>query len=131
MKKIMALALVLMGLLGLSGCSGQDKMEFMGLSSRLISVNPEEKTVVVEIQNTEKDGNDFKWSSLQGVPVTLDCTDVPVLYCDNETHEFKDISISDLVEGDELLLNIKREELEKAKEGPVHVKQIQLSTQRL
>ena len=65
--------------------------------------------------------------------VLWNVTEIPIIYCDYESGEVTDISVEDIVVGDEIIIGIRDSEIKKLQNGENTVKaeQIQLSTQRL
>ena len=71
-----------------------------------------------------------------GKKCIIDCSKVPMMYCNYETDETKSINFEDLQVNDEVLLGIRDSEIEKAKSeddsvSRIKVEQVQLATQRL
>ncbi len=126
MKKTAVLLLSLVVLLAFVSCGVPPKeAEVLGINAVIAQIDNEHKTITVEQDDTE---GFFKEET------TLDCSGVPVFYCNYKTEEVKSLSLEDLKIGDEILLNIRKSELatlHNGGEGLLKVEQIQLGTQRL
>ena len=124
MKKIMAVMAVLLLLCSLLGCSKETDVLHMGINAVVLGVDLEKNTVMVA-DPAEEDvfgeacvlvGND---------------ADFEMIYCDFDSQDVRQIELRDLMTGDEITVNVYESELQNAGAGTVHVRQIQLMTQRL
>ena len=115
--------------LHLVACGNQQKEDTLRLGINVIITNIDttNKTITV------KDGDN---ENILGKKCIIDCSKIPIMYCDNETDETKSIDFEDLQVNDEVFLGIRDSEIEKAKSednsvSRIKVEQIQLATQRL
>lgn len=114
-------------LFALLGCQ-KEEIIHAGLNAELLQVDPEHNRIQVrDIDESQ---------ALFGEACTLDCSDAlkkfRVFYVNYKTHEFIELSLSDLQPGDHLILWISGSELEKLAEGETpSLYEIQLGTQRL
>lgn len=89
--------------------------------------------VVTEVQEDTITVKDAEESDVFGDECIVECNGIPIIYCDYESGEVTDISVEDIVVGDEIIIGIRDSEIKKLQNGENTVKaeQIQLSTQRL
>lgn len=128
-KKIIAIFCTCICVLSLVACGNQQKEDTLRLGIHVIitEIDTTNKTITV------KDGDN---EDILGKKCTIDCSEVPIMYCNNETDETKSIDFEDLQVNDEVLLGIRDSEIEKAKSeensvSRIKVEQVQLATQRL
>lgn len=122
-------ALVLLLLILATGCGSYSQEDFLhvGLNAVITRIDTENQVLTVKDPADEKiflDGSFVR------------CEGCPVIYCNYDTQELKDIAFEDLQTGDSVLLQIRDSELQALKnctDGPrrVSATQIQLGTQRL
>ena len=129
MKKIIAIFCTCICVLSLVACGSQQKEDTLRLGIHVIitEIDTTNKTITV------KDGDN---EDILGKKCIIDCSKVPIMYCDDETDETKSIDFEDLQVNDEILLGIRDSEIEKAKSeddsvSRIKVEQVQLVTQRL
>ena len=129
MKKIIAIFYACICVLSLIACGNQQKEDTLRLGIHVIvtEIDTTNKTITV------KDGAD---EDILGKKCIIDCSKIPIMYCDDETDETKSIDFEDLQVNDEVLLGIRDSEIEKAKSeensvSRIKVEQVQLATQRL
>jgi hypothetical protein len=125
MKKILALALVIVCALALSACKEEDVLH-LGLNAEIVAIDAETQTLYVA---------DYGEEEVFGEECAIDCR-VPeekqnIIYVDYTTHELSDISFADLVVGDKITVNAYESQLSQIDDGLIAVEQIQLATQRL
>ena len=65
----------------------------------------------------------------------IDCSKIPMIYCNYETQDIVDITLDDLQVGDEIILTIRSSEIENLQKeddnkAKMAVEQLQLGTQR-
>ena len=96
-------------------------------------VNLTANAVVTEIQDNTITVKDAEESDVFGDECIVECNGIPIIYCDYESGEVTDISVEDIVVGDEIIIGIRDSEIKKLQNGENTVKaaQIQLLTQRL
>ena len=129
MKKIIAIFGICICVLSLVVCGSQQKEDTLRLGIHVIitEIDTTNKTITV------KDGDN---EDILGKKCIIDCSKVPIMYCDDETDETKSIDFEDLQVNDEVLLGIRDSEIEKEKSeddsvSRIKVEQVQLATQRL
>lgn len=127
-KSVLFPALILgIVLFALLGCQ-KEEIIHAGLNAELLQINSEHNRIQVRDINGER--------SLFGENCALDCSDAlkksRVFYVNYKTGEFIELSLSDLLPVDHLILWISETELEKLTEGETpSLYEIQLGTQRL
>ena len=129
MKKLILIFSLCICILGLTACENQQQEDVLhlGVNAIITEIDTASKTITV------KDSDD---NGVLGSECTLECSKVPMIYCDYDTGEVDFISFEDLQIDDEILLGIRSSEIEKAKCQSdniieIKVEQIQLATQRL
>ena len=129
MKKLILIFSLCICILGLTACENQQQEDVLhlGVNAIITEIDTASKTITV------KDSDD---NGVLGSECTLECSKVPMIYCDYDTGEVDFISFEDLQIDDEILLGIRSSEIEKAKIQSdniieIKVEQIQLATQRL
>lgn len=129
LKKIITVFCVCICVLSLAACGNQQKDDTLRLGINVIitKIDTTNKTITV------KDGDN---EDVLGKKCIIDCSKIPIMYCNYETNETKSIDFGDLQVNDEVLLGIRDSEIEKAKSeddsvSRIKVEQIQLATQRL
>ena len=128
-EKIIAIFGICICVLSLVACGNQQKEDTLRLGIHVIitEIDTTNKTITV------KDGDN---EDILGKKCIIDCSKVPIMYCDYETDETKSIDFEDLQVNDEVLLGIRDSEIEKGKSeddsvSRIKVEQVQLATQRL
>ena len=71
-----------------------------------------------------------------GEDCLIDCSQIPMIYCNYDTQDMVDITLDDLQVGDEIILTIRSSEIENLQKeddnkGKIAVEQLQLGTQRI
>lgn len=129
MKKLILIFSLCICILGLTACENQQQEDVLhlGVNAIITEIDTASKTITV------KDSDD---NGVLGSECTLECSKVPMIYCNYDTGEVDFISFEDLQIDDEILLGIRSSEIEKAKSQSdniieIKVEQIQLATQRL
>lgn len=129
LKKIIAIFYTCICVLSLVACGNQQKEDALRLGIHVIitEIDTTNKTITV------KDGDN---EDILGKKCIIDCSKIPIMYCDDETDETESIDFEDLQVNDEVLLGIRDSEIEKEKSeddsvSRIKVEQVQLATQRL
>ena len=83
--------------------------------------------------NAVKDGAE---EGILGKNCLIDCSSIPMIYCDYDTGQVVSISFEDLQVQDEIIFSIRNSEIENSKDEDdnartLKVEQLQLSTQRM
>ena len=127
MKKVLAMALVVICLCGLSGCSQKnDDVLHLGLNATIIEIDTENHILYVS-----DSGNEQVFSGRRAIDCTELIEDEEIIYVDYETHELSVIQFSDLLVGDAVIINAYEKYLGDPLSETLKVEQIQLGTQRL
>lgn len=124
MKRFIWMVLLLCPLLASCGASEEDSL-CLGVDAVITQVDLDQRTVTVKDPGEE---------GVFGEACLVRCEDAPVLYCAYDTQEIRELSLEDLMVGDEILLGIRATELEALRSGGeavVTARQIQLGTQRI
>ena len=121
-KMIMALCIFICAFT-LVACSGQQTNEplTLGVNAIITEIDKENKII------TTKDS---------GEDCLIDCSKIPMIYCNYDTQDVIDITLDDLQVGDEIILTIRSSEIENLQKeddnkAKIAVEQLQLGTQRI
>lgn len=121
-KRIMTLCMFICAFT-LVACSGQQTNESLtlGVNAIITEIDKENKII------TTKDS---------GEDCLIDCSKIPMIYCNYDTQDVVDITLDDLQVGDEIILTIRSSEIENLQKeddnkGKIAVEQLQLGTQRI
>ena len=71
-----------------------------------------------------------------GYDCLIDCSQIPMIYCNYDTQDVVDITLDDLQVGDEIILTIRSSEIENLQKeddnkAKIAVEQLQIGTQRI
>ena len=113
-------------LLSLSGCGSLKDDSLLIVNAVITEVDAAKKTITV------KDDAD---ESTLGEGCLLDCSSVPMVYCDFATQKVTKISFEELQVNDRVVVSIRSSEMESFRSGSggentIKVEQLQLYTQR-
>ena len=113
-------------LLSLSGCGPLKDDTLLTVNAVITEVDTEKQTITVK--------DDVDESTL-GEECLLDCSSVPMAYCDFATQKVTKISFEDLQVNDKVIVSIRSSEMESFRSGgggenTIKVEQLQLYTQR-
>lgn len=129
MKKFIAVFSICVCILALAACGNQQTEDMLHLGV---------KVIITEIDTTNKiiTVKDSDGENILGGKCNIDCSNIPMIYCDYDTGELKSVCFEDLQVNDEILLGIYSSEIQKVKSeddnlSKIEVRQIQLGTQRL
>ena len=121
-KMIMALCIFICAFT-LVACSGQQTNEplTLGVNAIITEIDKENKII------TTKDS---------GEDCLIDCSKIPMIYCNYDTQDVVDITLDDLQVGDEIILTIRSSEIENLQKeddnkAKIAVEQLQLGTQKI
>ena len=121
-KMIMALCIFICAFT-LVACSGQQTNEplTLGVNAIITEIDKENKII------TTKDS---------GEDCLIDCSKIPMIYCNYDTQDVIDITLDDLQVGDEIILTIRSSEIENLQKeddnkAKIAVEQLQLGTQKI
>ena len=123
MKKMIVTLCMFICTFTLVACSGQQTNEplTLGVNAIITEIDKENKII------TTKDS---------GEDCLIDCSKIPMIYCNYDTQDVVDITLDDLQVGDEIILTIRSSEIENLQKeddnkGKIAVEQLQLGTQRI
>ena len=128
MKRIIALALVIVCILALSACNQKENEDILhlGINAEIVEIDTDHQMVYVV---------DFGEEKVFGARCGIDCeqliVDQEILYVDYDTEEVELIQFADLAVGDKVTINAYESQLSSITDGVIEVEQIQLATQRL
>ena len=113
-------------LLSLSGCGSLKDDTLLIANAVITEINTEKQTITVK--------DDVDESTL-GEECLLDCSSIPMAYCDFATQKVTKISFEDLQVNDRVIVSIRSSEVENFRSGgneenTLKVEQLQLYTQR-
>ena len=113
-------------LLSLSGCDSLKDDTLLIANAVITEIDTEKQTITVK--------DDVDESTL-GEECLLDCSSVPMAYCDFATQKVTKISFEDLQVNDRVIVSIRSSEVENFRSGgneenTLKVEQLQLYTQR-
>ena len=114
-------------LLSLSGCGSLKDDTLLIVNTVITEVDATKQTITV------KDDAD---ESAVGKECLIDCSSVPMVYCDFATQKVTRISFEDLQVNDKVIVSIRSSEMESFRSGSggentIKVEQLQLYTQRV
>ncbi len=114
-------------LLSLSGCGSLKDDTLLIANAVITEIDTEKQTITV------KDDAD---ESTLGEECLLDCSSIPMVYCDYVTQKVTRISFEDLQVNDKVIVSIRSSEMESFRRGSggentIKVEQLQLYTQRV
>ena len=114
-------------LLSLSGCGSLKDDTLLIVNTVITEVDATKQTITV------KDDAD---ESALGKECLIDCSSVPMVYCDFATQKVTRISFEDLQVNDKVIVSIRSSEMESFRSGSggentIKVEQLQLYTQRV
>ena len=118
---------VLALLLSLSGCGPLKDDTLLIVNAVITEVDTEKQTITV------KDDAD---ESTLGEDCLIDCSSIPMVYCDFATQKVTRISFEELQVNDKVIVSIRSSEMESFRSGgggenTIKVEQLQLYTQRV
>nr|WP_317400230.1 hypothetical protein [uncultured Gemmiger sp.] len=123
MKKMIMTLCMFICAFTLVACSGQQTNEplTLGVNAIITEIDKENKII------TTKDS---------GEDCLIDCSKIPMIYCNYDTQDVVDITLDDLQVRDEIILTIRSSEIENLQKeddnkGKIAVEQLQLGTQRI
>ena len=113
-------------LLSLSGCGSLKDDTLLTVNAVITEVDTGKQTIMV------KDDAD---ESALGEGCLVDCSSIPMVYCDFATQKVTRISFEELQVNDRVIVSIRSSEMEKFRSGSggentIRVEQLQLYTQR-
>ena len=112
-------------LLSLSGCGPLKDDTLLTVNAVITEVDTEKQTITVKDDAGER---------TLGEDCLIDCSSIPVAYCDFATQKVTRISFEELQVNDKVIVSIRSSEMESFRSGSgentIKVEQLQLYTQR-
>ena len=127
-KMIMALCIFIC-VFTLVACSGQQTNEPLTLGVNAIITEIDKENRIITTKDSGEEG-------VLGNDCLIDCSKIPMIYCNYDTQDVVDITFDDLQVGDEIILTIRSSEIENLQKeddnkAKIAVEQLQLGTQRI
>ena len=127
-KMIMALCIFICAFT-LVACSGQQTNEPLTLGVNAIITEIDKENKIITIKDSGAEG-------VLGNDCLIDCSQIPMIYCNYNTQDVVDITFDDLQVWDEIILTIRSSEIKNLQMGDgnkvkIAVEQLQLGTQRI
>ena len=127
-KMIMALCIFICTFT-LVACSGQQTNEPLTLGVNAIITEIDKENKIITIKDSGEEG-------VLGNDCLIDCSLIPMIYCNYNTQDVVDITFDDLQVWDEIILTIRSSEIknlqmEDGNKAKIAVEQLQLGTQRI
>ena len=99
----------------------------LGVNAIITEIDKENKII------TTKDSGE---EGVLGDDCLIDCSQIPMIYCNYDTQDVIDITLDDLQVGDEIILTIRSSEIENLQKeddnkAKIAVEQLQLGTQKI
>ena len=130
-----------MVVLFISGCRSSEKKEEVVQDANNYAEYNEELGVNAIITEIDKENKiittkDSGEEGVLGDDCLIDCSQIPMIYCNYDTQDVVDITLDDLQVGDEIILAIRSSEIENLQKeddnkAKITVEQLQLGTQRI
>lgn len=113
----------------LVACSEQQINEPLTLGVNAIITEIDKENKIITTKDSGEEG-------VLGEACLIDCSKIPIIYCNYDTQDVVDITLDDLQVGDEIILTIRSSEIENHQtednnKAKIEVEQLQLSTQRI
>ena len=129
MKKMIMTLCIFICTFTLVACSGQQTNEPLTLGVNVIITEIDKENKIITTKDSGEEG-------VLGEACLVDCSQIPMIYCNYDTQDTISISLDDLQVGDEVILTIRSSEIENHQtednnKAKIEVEQLQLSTQRI
>ena len=113
----------------LVACSGQQTNEPLTLGVNAIITEIDKENKIITIKDSGEEG-------VLGNDCLIDCSQIPMIYCNYNAQDVVDITFDDLQVWDEIILTIRSSEIknlqmEDGNKAKIAVEQLQLGTQRI
>ena len=127
-KMIMTLGVFICAFI-LVACSGQQTNAPLTLGVNAIITEIDKENKIITTKDSGEEG-------ILGEDCLIDCSQIPMIYCNYDTHDVVDITLDDLQVGDEIILTIRSSKIENHQKednnkAKIEVEQLQLGTQRM
>lgn len=129
MKKMIMALCIFICTFTLVACSGQQTNEPLTLGVNAIITEIDKENKIITIKDSGAEG-------VLGNDCLIDCSQIPMIYCNYNTQDVVDITFDDLQVWDEIILTIRSSEIKNLQMGDgnkakIAVEQLQLGTQRI
>ena len=129
MKKMIMALCIFICVFTLVACSGQQTNEPLALGINAIITEIDETNKIITTKDSGEEG-------VLGDDCLIDCSQIPMIYCNYDTQDVVGITLDDLQVGDEIILTIRSSEIENLQKeddnkAKIAVEQLQLGTQRI
>lgn len=129
MKKMIMTLCMFICAFTLVACSEQQINEPLTLGVNAIITEIDKENKIITTKDSGEEG-------VLGEACLIDCSKIPIIYCNYDTQDVVDITLDDLQVGDEIILTIRSSEIENHQtednnKAKIEVEQLQLSTQRI
>lgn len=129
MKKMIMALCIFICMFTLVACSGQQTNEPLTLGVNAIITEIDKENKIITIKDSGEEG-------VLGNDCLIDCSQIPMIYCNYNTQDVVDITFDDLQVWDEIILTIRSSEIknlqmEDGNKAKIAVEQLQLGTQRI
>ena len=129
MKKLIMALCIFICTFTLVACSGQQTNEPLTLGVNAIITEIDKENKIITIKDSGAEG-------VLGNDCLIDCSQIPMIYCNYNTQDVVDITFDDLQVWDEIILTIRSSEIKNLQMGDgnkvkIAVEQLQLGTQRI
>ena len=128
-KKIIMALCIFICAFTLVACSGRQTNEPLTLGVNAIITEIDKENKIIFTKDNGEEG-------IIGDDCLIDCSKIPMIYCNFETQDVVGITLDDLQVGDEIILTIRNSEIETLQKeddnkAKISVEQLQLGTQRI
>ena len=128
-KRMMMALCIFVCTFTLVACSGQQTNEPLTLGVNAIITEIDKENKIITTKDSEEKG-------VLGNDCLIDCSKIPMIYCNYDTQNVVAITLDDLQVGDEIILTIRSSEIENLQKEDdnktkIAVEQLQLGTQRI
>ena len=128
-KRMMMALCIFVCTFTLVACSGQQTNEPLTLGVNAIITEIDKENKIITTKDSGEEG-------VLGDDCLIDCSQIPMIYCNYDTQDVVDITLDDLQVGDEIILAIRSSEIENLQKeddnkAKIAVEQLQLGTQRI
>lgn len=129
MKKLIMALCIFICTFTLVACSGQQTNEPLTLGVNAIITEIDKENKIITIKDSGEEG-------VLGNDCLIDCSQIPMIYCNYNAQDVVDITFDDLQVWDEIILTIRSSEIKNLQMGDgnkakIAVEQLQLGTQRI
>lgn len=129
MKKLIMALCIFICTFTLVACSGQQTNEPLTLGVNAIITEIDKENKIITIKDSGEEGG-------LGNDCLIDCSQIPMIYCNYNAQDVVDITFDDLQVWDEIILTIRSSEIKNLQMGDgnkskIAVEQLQLGTQRI